>query len=230
MRVRPSASHHAKTNRILSRMRSCHIINDCDRTVKLRVILTMVDKKTDCFNVDGVCNLCNTVSEDLGCHFYYFLCQEAQPFLSDADIEKGVRKWDQDKMRRDNIRQRKFQIVEMWECELWNLFETDASVKSHLRENFSYKRPLNEEKLLQKIIEGKFFGYVQCDIEVPQRVQRHYSKFPPIFKNTVVSREDIGTSINEYAEKENIMAQLRITLISSLHLTDGTLISPLLLF
>ena len=54
--------------------------------------------------------------------------------------------------------------------------------------------------------------------------------FPPIFKNTVVSRDGIGNLMKEYAEKEGIMPQPRRMLISSFILTDGTIITPLLLF
>ena len=92
------------------------------------------------------------------------------------------------------------------------------------------KRPLSEEQLLQGIIDGQLFGYVQCDIEVPEHLRSYCSNFPPIFKKTVVSREDIGDLMREYAAKKNIMAQPRIMLISSFVVTNGTIISPLLLF
>ena len=118
----------------------------------------------------------------------------------------------------------------MWECEWWSLYKTDAPVKSYLRANFPYKRPLSEEQLLQQIIDGRLFGYVQCDIEVPEHMRCDFSNFPPIFKNTVVSRDDVDNLMKEYAEKEGIMPQLRRMLISSFILTNGTIITPLLLF
>ena len=118
----------------------------------------------------------------------------------------------------------------MWECEWWSFYKTDASVKRHLRENFPYKRPLSEEQLLQGTINGRLFGYVQCDSEVPEHLHSYFSNFPPIFKNTVVNREDFGTLMRDYAEKENIMSQPRRMLISCFHLTNGTVITPLLLF
>ena len=133
-------------------------------------------------------------------------------------------------MRRDYIQQKGYQIVEMWECEWWSLYKTDASVKSHLRENFPYKRHLSEEQLLQGDIDGQLFGYVLCDIEVPKHLRSCFSNFPPILKNTVVSRDDIGNLMRECAEKENIMTQPRRMLISSFVLTNGTIITPLLLF
>ena len=83
---------------------------------------------------------------------------------------------------------------------------------------------------MQAIIDGRLFGYVQCDIEVPEHLRDYFSNFPPIFKNTAVSDDDIGNLMKQYAEKENIMVQPRRMLISSFNLTNGTFISPLLLF
>ena len=54
--------------------------------------------------------------------------------------------------------------------------------------------------------------------------------FPPIFKNAAVSRDDSGNLMKHYAKKENIMVQPRRTFISSFILTNGTIITPLLLF
>ena len=118
----------------------------------------------------------------------------------------------------------------MWECEWWRLYKTDASVKSHLRKNFPYRIPLSEEGLMQGIIDGRLFGYVHCDIEVPEHLREYFSKFSAIFKNTVVSRDDIGNLMKQYPEEENNMVQPRRMLISSFILTNGTTKTPLLLF
>ena len=108
-------------------------------------VTTGRQKKIDCFSVDGVCYLCNTVFEPMGCYCHYCPCQEARPSLTDSDIERGTKKRQQDKRSRDYILEKGYQIVEMWQCDWWSLYKTDASVKSHLRENFTYKRPLSEE-------------------------------------------------------------------------------------
>ena len=160
-------------------------------------VTTGRQKKIVCFSVDGICYHCNTVFEAMGCYYHYNPCQEERPSLTDTDIVRGVKKRQQDEMRRDYIQQKGYQIVEMWECEWWSLYKTDASVKSHLRENFPYRRPLSEEELLQRIIDGRLFGYVQCDIEVPEHPQSYFSNFPSVFKNNVVSREDIGPLMRE---------------------------------
>ena len=95
-------------------------------------VTTGRQKKIDCFSVDGICYHCNTVFEAMGCYYHYCPCQEARPSLTDTDIERGVKKRQQDEMRRDYIQQKGYQIVEMWECEWWSLYKTDESVKSHL--------------------------------------------------------------------------------------------------
>ena len=86
-----------------------------------------------------------------------------------------------------------------------------------------------EEQLLQGIIDGQPFGHVQCNIEVPEHLRDYFSNFPPIFKNTAVSRDEIGNLMKQYSEKENIMVQLRRMLISGFILTNGTPTTPLLL-
>ena len=193
-------------------------------------VITGRQKKIDCFSVDGICYHCNTVFEAMGCYYHYCPCQKARPSLTETDIERGVKKRQQDEMRRDYIQQERYEIVELWMCEWWSLYKTDAPVKSHLRANFPYNRPLSEEQLLQQYIDGRLFGYVQCDIEVPEDLRDYFSNSPPKFKNTVVSRDDIGKLMKEYAEKEIIMPQPRRSLISSFILLNFTITTPLLLF
>ena len=95
---------------------------------------------------------------------------------------------------------------------------------------FPYQRPLSEERLMQEIKSRRLFGYVQCDRKVLEHLKAYLANFLPIFKNTDVSKSDIGDLMKEYAEKEGIMSQPRRMLISSFHLKNGTLISPLLLY
>ena len=78
--------------------------------------------------------------------------------------------------------------------------------------------------------EGKLIGYVQCDIEVPENLISNFVNFPPLFKNTLVSRSDIGDLMKNYAEEETLLSQLQKMLISCFTLQNGTLITSLLLF
>ena len=191
---------------------------------------TGTQKTIDCFKVDGFCAHCKNVFEAMGCFYHYFPCQEARPSLTEEDIERGNKKREMDQMRKQYIKEKGYKFVEMWECEWWNLYKTTTCVKQHLRESFPYKRPLREESLLEQIKSGKLFGYVQCDIEVPEELKDKFANFPPIFKKTNVCRHDIGSLMKDYAEKEGLLCQPRKRLFSSVFLENGTLITNLLLF
>ena len=45
------------------------------------------------------------------------------------------------------------------------------------------------------------FGFVECDIEVPDHLKDYFSEMAPIFKNTEVSLKDIGKFMQEYAKQ-----------------------------
>ena len=126
--------------------------------------------------------------------------------------------------------QKGFKVIKTWECEWRRLYKTTNTVIQHIREHFPYRRSLAAEQLLEEIKKGKLFGYVQCDIEVPEILRSKLDDFPPIFKNTLVSKNDIGELMKTYAEEEGILSQPRKMMISSFTLQNGTLITPLLLF
>ena len=71
---------------------------------------------------------------------------------------------------------------------------------------------------------------MDCDNGVPENLRSNFVNFPPIFKNNLVSKSDIGDLMENYAEKERLLSQHRKMLISSFTLQNGTLITPLLLF
>ena len=117
-------------------------------------------------------------------------------------------------MRRHYIQEKGFKVIEKKECEWWRLYKTTNAVKQHIKEQFPHRRSLAVEQLLGEIKEGKLFGYVQCDIEVLEILRSKFDNSPPIFKNTSVSKNDIGDLMKTYAEEEGIMSQPRKMLIS----------------
>ena len=187
-------------------------------------------KKIDCFSVDGFCSHCNAVFEAMGCFYHFCPCQELRPSLTEEDLQRGSKKRELDALRRHYIQEKGFKVIEMWECEWWRLYKTTNTVKQHIREHFPYRRSLAAEQLLEEIKKGKFFGYVQCDIEVPENLRVNFVNFPPIFTNTLVSKIDIGDLMKNYCEEERLLSQPRKMLISSFTLQNGILFTPLLLF
>ena len=133
-------------------------------------------------------------------------------------------------MRRDYIQEKGFTVIEMWEYEWWRHYKTITIVKLHIRERFPYRRSLTEHHFQEEIEKGNLFGYVQCDNEIPGNLRAKFANFPPVFKNTLFSKNDIGDLMNTYAEEKRIMSQPRKLLISSFTLPNRTLITPLLSF
>ena len=84
-------------------------------------------------------------------------------------------------MRKEYIQQKGYKGFEMWECNCWELYRTDATVKNHLWANFPYQRPLSKERLIKEIRTRKLFGDVQCDFKVPEHMKAYFAKFLPIF-------------------------------------------------
>ena len=175
----------------------------------------MQTEKNECFSVDGFLSHCNIVLEAMGCFYHFCPCQELRPSLSEEDIQCDSKKRGLDALRRDYIQEKSFTVNEMWECVWWRLYKTTTKVKPHIREIFPYRRSLTEHQLQEGINKRNLFGYVHRDIEVPENLKTNFVNFPPIFMNTLVSKNDIGDLIKTYAEEERVMPQPRKMLISS---------------
>ena len=132
-------------------------------------------------------------------------------------------------MKRHYIQEKGFKVNEKWECEWWRLYKTTNTVKQHIGEHFPYRRSLAAEQLLEEIREGKVVGYVQSNIGVPEKLRAKFANFSPIFKNTLVTNNDISDLIKNYAEEERLLPQPRKMLISRFTLQNGTLIHLLIL-
>ena len=98
---------------------------------------------------------------------------------------------------------------------------------NYLSERFLFTGDHLHNTNCSKEKKGNLFGYVQCDIEVPENLRANLANFPPAFMKTLVSKNEVGDLMKTYAEEEEIMSQ---PLISSFILQNGTLISPLFLF
>ena len=81
-----------------------------------------------------------------------------------------------------------------------------------------------------KIRDGSLYGYIQCDLVVPDELKAKFSNFPPIFKNTEVGRNDIGEYMHNYAIENDLLKHPQRLLISSFKLKNGSIITPLFIF
>ena len=223
-------SRHNKTRPAALKIWSCPISNEQDQNVKLKASLEQADRRKLTSSV-----LMRFVPIAAFClkpwvSFTTSVLAKSCVPLTEEDIQRGGKKRELDALRRHFIQEKGCKVSEMWECEWWILYKTTNTVKQHIREHFPYRRSHAAEQLLEEIKKGKLFGYVQCDIEVPDILRSKVDNFPPIFKNTLVSKNDFDDLMKTYAEEEGIMSQPRKMLLSIFTLQNGTLITPLLLF
>ena len=113
---------------------------------------------------------------------------------------------------------------------MWKQVRDDKILKEQLKIRFPFRKPLSEQQLLEKIDNGSLFGYVQCDLSVPEHLQNYFQHFPSIFKNCFVSKNDTGEYMKSYADQQGLLRQPSRMLISSFHLENGSVITPLFNF
>ena len=75
-----------------------------------------------------------------------------------------------------------------------------------------------------------FLGSVLCNLIVPNQLKSEFANFPPIFKNTVVGKNDIGDYMKKYAIENEMLKHPQRMLISSFKLENGTVITHLFNF
>ena len=165
-----------------SKIWSFLIFNKLVRKVGLKVMLQLVDKRKVIALVLMELVTIVKLSSKQWVFFHYCPCQEARPSLTDNEIMRGKKKREQDQMCKEYVQQKGYKIIEMWECNWWELYRTDATVKNQLRANFPYQRPLSEERLMQEIRSGKLFAYGQCELKVPEHVKAYFANFSPNFQ------------------------------------------------
>jgi hypothetical protein len=87
---------------------------------------------------------------------------------------------------------------------------------------------MTKQSIINAVKNDKLFGWVECDIHVPESLQEYFKEMRPIFKNTEIRREDIGEFMKNYAEENNVMARPRRSLIGSMKGDKILLATPLL--
>ncbi len=130
------------------------------------------------------------------------------------------------------LRDQGYTVVEIHECEWRRQKKNNPAIGQFLEDNIhrtlDQKRTLPKKDILAAIKNGTLFGVVECDIHVPEHLKDHFSEMCPIFKNTQISRDDIGEYMKGFAEEQNLMPGPRRSLIGSFFGERILLATPLL--
>ena len=131
-------------------------------------------------------------------------------------------------------------VVEIWECECLDMkkqpqarlggktIEEWLSQKEHFQFTRTPYRRMSVSKLLDDVKSKKFFGTVECDVEVPERLREKFAEFQPLFKNTEVTRDDLSPHMLDYAQQYNMMRSPTRLLVGSFFAKKCGFITPLL--
>ena len=130
------------------------------------------------------------------------------------------------------IRSKGYNVVEMYECQWREMKRTNRELRrfiaTEVRRTLDQVKIMSPERILSEVRHERLFGCVEVDIRVPDHLKEKFSEMCPIFKNTEISRDDIGEFMKAYAEEHNIMAQPRRSLIGSMKGEKILLATPLL--
>ena len=124
-------------------------------------------------------------------------------------------------------------VIEKWECEFRQELKQWKARKSpewQLIKDLEDNRPfqLSEKQIIAGIEDGSIFGIAEVDIHTPDHLKEKFSEMTPIFKNTEISREDVGAYTKRYAEEHDLLKKPTKSLIGSYHASNYMVSTPLL--
>ena len=124
-----------------------------------------------------------------------------------------------------------YTVIEEYECR-WLVAREETNCHS-VKKHWVVKRPetksiLNESEILNGIKESVIFGMIQVDIHTPEHLKLEFAEMTPIFKNTLVGRENVGLHMKEYLETRDKLKKPQRQLIGSYHGEKILLGTPLL--
>ena len=125
-----------------------------------------------------------------------------------------------------------FRVRDIWECEWRRRVNQLPNIKDFLRvfyrRAFGDDRPMSQDEVLRRVRDGSLFGFVECDLRVPEDLVHKFSEMPPIFKNVQLDRSHLSEHMREYAEERALMTRPRRCLIGSMRGDKILLLTELL--
>ena len=163
------------------------------------------EKRIGKLSVDGWCPETHTAYQFHGCYFHGCPKCHADPEEINAVKGKTMAVLLADTKKHTAYLRRHVNVIEMWEC-AWKR-ERDPPPRQ--------KWKMTQQQIIAAVVDGTLFGMIECDIRVPFELKDHFAEMQPIFKNTTVTRDDIGPFMRQYAVDHDIMSTPRRMLVGS---------------
>ncbi|KAL8598699.1 hypothetical protein ACOMHN_033263 [Nucella lapillus] len=186
--------------------------------------------------VDGWDVDTRTAYQFQGCVFHGHMCHLTEGLTHNPvnGKSKAELKRNTDDIRTYLRHTLKVHLVEKWECEWSRERKDNSKIDRFLSDKFPpYVNPFDHQpisltSILSAVSNGRFFGLIQCDIEVPNHLRAHFEEMTPIFKNAEVNRRDLGDFMRAYAEERGLFTHQVKTLVGSYFGKKILLTTPLL--
>ena len=123
--------------------------------------------------------------------------------------------------KEEYLRHLAHKVTVMWECEWDKIVQRSPKLNLFLKVFHQSLYPRNSKELqleecVTKIADGTFYGFVECDISVPDQLKHKFSEMAPIFKNTEISRQHLSEHMRQFAEEADTLKRPQRMLIGSL--------------
>ena len=196
------------------------------------------EKRIGKYKVDGYCQEQNKVFEFHGDYWHahpsMFPDENAlHPSIKHKDqtpkIIKEVREYDREKL--EYLEGKGYTVEIIWEHQWRALVDLRPEIKAYLCSQHCtthWDKYLTKEETISKVQRGSLFGFIECDVQVPESLRKQFEEMTSIFKNTEVNLKDIGEFMREYAKEHNIKDTPRRLLIGSYFGEKIGLSTPLL--
>lgn len=171
--------------------------------------------------------------EYLGCWIHRHMIGSKPCYLAtNSPNPQGYEKWLEKKKYLEGVG---FDVHYIWECSMHRLMKKRPELKSqvnNMKPMFlqKHREGVTTEQILDGVRDETFFGFIVCDIRVPQRLRSFMDRCPPIFSNTTLNMQDIGPVMREFAAERNMNIQNRRLLLSGMEAKEIMLSSRLVAF
>ena len=179
--------------------------------------------------MDGWCAEIRTAYQFHGCYFHGCPKFHTDPKKINAVNKKTMGELLKNTRSNTTYLRRYVKVVEMRECG-WKKKRIETDTKRFIDDEFPCrpKWKMTQKQIIAAAVDGSLFGAIVCDIRVPSELRAHFAEMQPIYKNTMVTRDDIGPSMQQYAIDHDIMSTPRRMLVASYRGDKILLITPLL--
>ena len=185
-----------------------------------------------------------TVFQFHGCYWHGHQCEITRGIRDDKWYASRASRY-QRTLEISKFISRDHHLVESWECEFRQYCRSTPLINDFIDNTKSaffrrHKGQIAEEEILTGVAEGKLFGMVEVDIEVPEEwpgyriatptltPYEYFQEMSPIFCNTEVTFDDIGQHMQAHIWENHLSDKPRRLLVGGMKARQILLATPLL--